>query len=781
MKVNLGLRSEELAQANLAYSKDLAGSAHFSAPALRASHLAVQTASRRPALASLQTLPGDLVSPRDELYAKTDLAAALLDSNLSVLGFVEQLIQKLPDPGEKREAFSRTPLDDNFCRLKGLMADLQRPAVALQGGGYDQFKQTAGKTIDLLAEDCRRYVSEAVGNATTMQNGLSPAEMETVLTFNHLRRAMQTVFGLPAEDGEVYLEAKIKTNNSLDDADRGGMNRIFSTISYSGTNRPFYMRYMPYYVMSMRAPLFLHALSRPRQLSATTTRPGPLNLPERLAARHGVPHGVQVRHHSVARYGLSNQTSQDSYGLPMKFYYSYQDGGVTKVLALDRKEHFYAQLVNRPSLTIPEGVVKGLPLVEAKYVMYDRQQQAYLYQTSRDRLALNQQQHQQILRHNAELGRVGDPNSAVNFSFASDGSLDSVMNRIFNDNAVRKVSNQSALVKLVPPGYKDKMQLMKELTVLIQPGFQREQERIEALRSELFGRFAAGAIGKDVVEDTCRKEAVASFRQLIAERRMQVPPQAGRQLIGQAVATINDLFEEMYSNKAADFARLAAARQLFAARVEPFRTAFKENMARNNGYLNLSRAMEDLGAESRKAFDGAVLRVTEHMEEPNGFKDQLKAVYWGGVTQYLVDLHYGPEGLVRGGDYISRAGLPANGRQFERYLDEKAPELFSDPVQVANRLRSTFSYFEYNVSPYYSLPWPNLYRNNDLLRSSGKPNEVRDPKAVKPREPAADLSVALDGQSIRMTGTTPREPSRPRPTVREPRPAPANALAPSIA
>jgi hypothetical protein len=168
------------------------------------------------------------------------------------------------------------------------------------------------------------------------------------------------------------------------------------------------------------------------------------------------------------------------------------------------------------------------------------------------------------------------------------------------------------------------------------------------------------------------------------------------------------------------------------------------------------------------------------MEEPNGFEDQLKAVYWGGVTQYLVDLHYGPEGLVRGGDYISRAGLPANGRQFERYLEEKAPELFSDPVQVANRLRSTFSYFEYNVSPYYSLPWPNLYRNNDLLRSSGKPNEVRDPKAVKPREPAVDLAVALDGQSIRMTGTSPREPSRPRPAVREHRPAPANALAPSI-
>jgi len=225
---------------------------------------------------------------------------------------------------------------------------------------------------------------------------------------------------------------------------------------------------------------------------------------------------------------------------------------------------------------------------------------------------------------------------------------------------------------------------------------------------------------------------------------------------------------------------VAAARQLFGARVEPFHSTFKENMARNNGALSLSRAMEDLSAEHRKAFDGSVLRVTEKMEEPGGFKDQLKGVYWGGVTQYLVDLHYGPEGLVRGGDYIGRDGLPGSGREFERYLEQKAPELFSDPVQVANRLRATFAYFEYNVSPHYSLPWPNLYRNNDLLRSSGKPNEVRDPKTLKPPEPAVNLVINLEGRSIRMTGARSREPSRPRPARPERQPIPAQAPALSI-
>jgi hypothetical protein len=87
--------------------------------------------------------------------------------------------------------------------------------------------------------------------------------METVQSFNHLQRATQTVFNLPVQDGEIYLETQVRTDNSLDDQDRGGMNRIFSTISYSGTNRPFYLRYMPYYLMTMRAPLFLHALPAP--------------------------------------------------------------------------------------------------------------------------------------------------------------------------------------------------------------------------------------------------------------------------------------------------------------------------------------------------------------------------------------------------------------------------------------------------------------------------------------------------------------------------------------
>jgi len=392
--------------------------------------------------------------------------------------------------------------------------------------------------------------------------------------------------------------------------------------------------------------------------------------------------------------------------------------------------------------------------------MYDRAQQAYVYQTPSKRLALTQAQHQKILQFNSDSLNLDDPNGPVHFSYASDGSLDSVMNRIFNDNAVRVVSNKSSIVQLIPKGYKDKMQLMGELTDLIKPGFQKEQDRIEAIRMQMFRDFAQGKVDKAFIEDTCRREAVASFRKLVAERRMQVPVQAGRQLIGQAVATINDLFDEMYADKSNDFARVGAARHLYASRTEPFFSTFKESMAMSNGFLNLGRATEDIGTDDRRTFDALVLRVAEQMDSPGGFKDQLKAAYWGGVTQHLVDLNYGPEGIVREGGYLGRDALPRNGKEFHAYLEKSAPELLADPVQGANRLRSTFAYFDYNVSPYYTLPWPNLHRNNDLLRSSGQPNAVRDQRTIKPRENPVEITLMLDKRAVRMTGSKPREVSR---------------------
>ena len=57
----------------------------------------------------------------------------------------------------------------------------------------------------------------------------------------------------------------------------------------------------------MNGSMFLNALSRPRQLSAVTSRPGALALPKQIAAAFGVPHGASVSYHSVSRYGETNQ------------------------------------------------------------------------------------------------------------------------------------------------------------------------------------------------------------------------------------------------------------------------------------------------------------------------------------------------------------------------------------------------------------------------------------------------------------------------------------------
>ena len=89
----------------------------------------------------------------------------------------------------------------------------------------------------------------------------------------------------------------------------------------------------------------------------------------------------------------------------------------------------------------------------------------------------------------------------------------------------------------------------------------------------------------------------------------------------------------------------------------------------------------------------------------------------------------------------------------------------SDPVQVANRLSKTFANFAFNVSPFYAIPWPNLYRKNDLLRPTGQANSARDQRTVKPEEPPVTLhmnvDVIKDGVpstiSVPMTGKEPQK------------------------
>jgi hypothetical protein len=74
------------------------------------------------------------------------------------------------------------------------------------------------------------------------------------------------------------------------------------------------------------------------------------------------------------------------------------------------------------------------------------------------------------------------------------------------------------------------------------------------------------------------------------------------------------------------------------------------------------------------------------------------------------------------------------------------------------------------VSPYHSLPWPNLYRENDLMRKTGQPvNTVRDSRTLKPKELPVDIVLVVDvvgqdGQSstcsVSMTGKGPRDATR---------------------
>ena len=774
MKANMALTGEDIKGLQMVYAKELSSALPVSAGSLRAGVIGTTTPSRQPVLISLNPIAGESVTSRDGLYLRTDVALNCLSAGEGVLGLVEEIIMSLPDdPADPKGAFACTTLDQNFCRLKGLFGDLQRAEIVQKVGDYGRFKQVAADNIELLARDSRDYVAKAVGDAKTMENGLSPADFETVQSFNHLRRVMSSVFKLPIDDGEVYLDAKPQEARSLDDTEQGGMNRVFAGISYSGTQRPFFLKYVPYYLLTMNGSMFLNALSRPRQLSAVTSRPGPLALPRQVAAAFGVPHGASVSYHSVSRYGETNQRenpAKKGVGPPMKFYYSYEDKGVTRVLTMDRRQHFFVQLVNRLPVEIPAGVINNPEPVKAKYIMYDYKNKAYIYEAGRTRHALPQSQHQKILQHNAKLVDMADPNAPVHLTHMADGSLDTVMNRLFNDLAAKAVSNKSYIVEFLPSAHRERIKLMKELTEKLRPDFEREQSCVEAIRSQLFEEFAAGRRQKDTIEDACRKEALRGFRALVAEKRVAMPPERGLSIIENAADVINRKFGAMYQSKADEFAKAGTARALYRKKVEPFHSVFKSLTAKHNGFLNITAALEELGPANRTAFDALLLDVNDRMAAPGGLRDTLEATYWGGVTQNLMDLNYGPEGIHADGSYIGREGLPRNSREFVEYLSKNAPELASDPVQVANRLSKTFASFEFHVSPYHSLPWPNLYRENDLMRKTGQPvNTVRDSRTLKPKELPVDIVLAVDvvgqdGQSstcsVPMTGKGPRDATR---------------------
>jgi hypothetical protein len=779
----------------MVYAKELTSSVILTPGSLRTGVVGAITASTKPALMSLNAIAGAPVSPRDALYLKTDAALNCMGTNESVLSFVEENIQILLAGGAEdrdvTEAFGCSKLDLNLCRLKGLVGDLQHPEVVQRVGDYTQFKQVVADSVELLAKDCREYVSKNVKRSTTMEAGLSAAEFQTVQNFNHLRRVVGSVFKLDIADGEVYLDSLVRGESSLDDTERGGMNRVFSGVSYSGSQRPFFLKVMPYFVMTMNSPMFLNALSRPRQLSAVTSRPGPMVLPKSTAAQFNLPEGTQVTYHSVSRYGETNQREKaktpenagkkpTSVKPPMKFYYSYQDRGVTKMLALDRSKHFYVQLQNRPSLELPAEAVHLASPVQAKYVMFKWEDKSYEYEVNRTRYNLTQAQHQKVLQHNATRFDMADPNAPVHMTFMADGSLDAVMNRLFNDLAARAVSNKNNYKDLLPQGHRERLRLMTDLTTAMKPDFEREQQRIEALRSQLFTEFANGKRGKDSIEDICRTEAKTSFRSLVAARRTGIPEAQSRRLIQEATQEIDVKFEDMYKAKAGQFAQAGAARALYFKKTEPFYTVFKQTMEANRGFIDITGALEKVPASERKVFDAMVTHVHEQMDQPIvGLKAQLKATYWGGVTQHLMDVYYGPEGILKDGSYIGREGLPTDSREFLKYIESSARDLLANPVQVGNRLGKTFANYEFNVSPYYKLPWPNLYRDNDLLKDRRQWSSVRDERTIKPKENPVSIKVEVDvpgadGQPetclIRMTGNQDRNAKRQEQPTQAPAP-----------
>ena len=763
MRINTAFTVEDLRKLNLSYMKEIPA-ATLTSPNLWAGLVGFTGPGPTNKSIGLSMAPfatPDPVSPRDALYAKTEAAVNCLASSESAQAFIEETILALPASNPGREV-KCTDLDLNVSRLKGLFADLQKPEMVAKIGGYEKFKQIAAEQVELLAKDCREYVAKGVGTAKSIESGLLPAEIATVQSFNHFSRVITTMFDLPTENGMVYLDESLRESQSLDDTETGAANRAYEGISYSRGNRDLFMKYYPYLMVTSNGPVFLNALSHPKQLAGVVTRSGPMPLPKATAALLGLPEGLMVTHRSVSRLGEShkqaakpakpaNFTQKPKSTSPVRQYYTYEDAGVTKVITLDKGRHFYVQLVNRLPMEIPAGVINNTEPVEAKYKMHKGNKDrripgVYLYEIGRREVPLTQAQHQKVLQHNyAKQLAAGITEGAVHMTHTTQGSLESIMNRLLNPLAARPSSNKSEAINLLKDtSYKDRIALMNELMEKIRPKFEEKQKRVEDLRTKLFAEFADKKRTKAEVEDLCRKEAKLAYRELVKEfSTVSLSEAQGKPIIQATVTTIDDKFDDLYVSKESAFAEITAARALFKGEVKPFHPVFKKYMDEHDGNLNVTAALENVSKDDRTVFDALKLRITDSLRKPGGFKEQLRGAYWSGVTQHLMDISYGPEGIYRDGPYIGREGLPKNGRDFMNYLSANAKELLCNPIQVSNRLSKNYAHFEFNVSPYHALPWPNLYRKNDLMAATPGQSPTPNPNQ-KPVEPKVVFTTEVE-------------------------------------
>ena len=293
----------------------------------------------------------------------------------------------------------------------------------------------------------------------------------------------------------------------------------------------------------------------------------------------------------------------------MKFYYSYEDKGVTRVLTMDRRQHFFVQLVNRLPVEIPAGVINNPEPVKAKYIMYDYKNKAYIYEAGRTRHACPSHSTRRFSTAQCQVGGHGRPQRPVHLTHMADGSSDTVMNRLFNDLAAKAVSNKSYIVEFLPQRAPRAHQANEGVDGKAPARLREGAVRVEAIRSQLFEEFAAGQRQKDTIEDACRKEALRGFRALVAEKRVAMPPERGLSIIENAADVINRKFGAMYQSKADEFAKAGTARALYRKKVEPFHSVFKSLTAKHNGFLNITAALEELGPANRTAFDALLLDV----------------------------------------------------------------------------------------------------------------------------------------------------------------------------
>lgn len=721
MRVQPYLLPEQIKALHLGYLKDTQDPVSpLISPYYLQTRLILQTPLLQKVGLSFSPTKNPRVRPEDRVFLLTQVALNCLNPDYSRFGFVEELLQE-PDLKGHMDF-----LEQQYLRVLGLFGDMQYTPLK------DNRFQTYRALLENHTQECREYLSQIISNWHTLETQLNPRQHSAVVAYNHINRVMGIIYGW--EPQELYVDYR-PPEVTLDEKEERMHERVNARMTYGGEQRTLYNHYLPHYLISSHYSVFLHALSRPAEVSPVTSRFKDLTLTSAMTNMLNLPQATKVTYHPIPRLGEAYSSKRPA--MSMTYYYSYPQDGCLRVLAVNRKLHQAVQLHNRMPMTVPDKLGGG----QAYYKGYNSKRKLYEYQLNGRITEFAHREHLLILRHNAALHGTDPDTSPVKLAHVADSSPEDVFRRLLHPLSRRALGNTALQIPLLPQGYAERKAVRETLRQRMLPLFEQGHAAVQAVREAGMQRYLNRELDWMDLDNLGRQEARKVLVQYLRDMAFKIPRQSSMRILQKSVQDVHGLLELSAMKKLDLFARVGMGRLLYRERIEPFRQVFEQASRRRQA---ISTALEKLSEEDQQRFNLLTAVFMQQLAE-GGFLNELQKVYWGGVSQHLLDIHSGPYGIYNQGSYAGRDGLPQTSQEFLSFLEQRCPEFISNPIMVANRLSKTHAYLDFHLSPFHKLPWPNLHRNNPMLQQRAPVFKEPGVRVLRPEEPSVVLYTQFKG------------------------------------